>query len=940
MVDSPPPCPKAGGSSISNSQSLSASEESVTYGEKDSWEILLKYCRSSGNVNTFNITKALVFNTPSYSSTSSSCNISLDTDEENDFGMSILYPLSTATLNQRYDKQSLVTLICKEKTNFKNLTSSSLEIMKITNIIIFERGTDFQCYRLTCLGNCPHFTLLTKDIPTFIQGFQDYLPRPIEVIFVSKHVPFFSHPSLDAKVVNCSFNPDFSKKFTRSSEELFESGFANYFTLQDQGRGDIVGEGPLLQAYDNSGSTIKVKVTKKDRTIPTFTCGFSNMDCNRYRENRFTILGNTKPFIIGNKMDEQCKAAYLNFLKTCMDCPLSKGAFSLSKLSPAMREIRQSLLSDFFEAFGGNRSEPHSWLQNESNADLCVDQLSPHMDKQNSTLPGLDTVLGFTCHPRIDSLRPGQANDGEFKVDSDLKSKSNFNLLDYVLTKGYVDTFPHTHVKYMKGIVDTYVEKKVMLDEIASTDKLHSIMVWAITDTLNTHFDYRGSIFDNDLFLEKFHSESSKYEEDGGLLKGSHLKVKPAFDKMGTYSAILEMWNLMVVDFLPVTTVINGIDFAFYTCVTCNGLSLPWRVITDILENTTKSLELLKTVGNLFLFLRYMDQKLSSALHEANPKSKKRKVGSSSDNRSPPSNIAMITDWSGYSVTVMHVINVAFFNGSTEFLSVEHQELASTFKGRQLLEKVICSFHGIDVFFCNVLISVLSLMGIVPLTEYQHGTIADQWSSKTGPVQLAAACYDDDFKKHNKPTDVYNNIKLKINKAIGSNYVTAVLEDNLGCEVWRTYCNKLAKLGLRHQDEASNKLDIITDPNFEGESEKSDFYFWMPSKNAVQNVFLFLANGSRGFSGSRPGLMVRSTLDWQKGPSIYSDWTGKAPHNIVYWNKKNNVPFNAETNLIVTDKMKKLYHPPKRSQRKSKKPSRLHQEANKDFLDSICRMDD
>ena len=792
--------------------------------------------------------------------------------------------------------------------------------------------------------------VLTKDLPAFVKGFEDYVSKGIEVYFVSRHVPFFEHKRFGANVINASFDTAFSKKMTEASSEMFRSGFGSYFSMQDQGRGDIIGDGPLLSALTSNGSIDPLKLSKNERTIPTLTCGFSNMDANRYRFNRYNILGGTRPFLVGTSMSSTCKKAYLDFLKVSMECPISKGAFSLENLSKEEQTIRKSLLSEFFCAFASDVNEPHEWLTNESNADLCVDQLTPHLDKQNSTIDGLDTVLGFSCHPPISSLREGQNNESSLKIGIDSKPKTNFKLLDYVIGKGYVNTFPHTHVKYMKSIVDSYVKKRVALNSLAEKDTLRKLFVWGLHETMNTYYDYRGSIFDNDKFLDNFKQESVEFNEPGSLLQGSHLRVKPSFDKMGHYSSILEIWNIFVVDFLPSPNVINAIDYAFYTVVTCNGMSLPWRVSLEIHKNKSTSFDLFKTLGSLFKFLKKMDAK-ALVVQKGEKPSTKRGVGHSTDNQSSPSYIAQETDWDQHSVTVLLAINVAYYNGSIELLDEEFHEFATENKGRPLLENVICSFRGISDFFCNCLISVLSLMGVVPLSEYQHGTISSQWSSTTGPVMLANACLTEAQKENKNPNEIYESLKNDLNSTIGANYFTGAFGDNMGCEVWRTYCDKLDKMGESHKTIRKHKCELVMDDSIPGSSDKSDMYFYMPQKHAVQNVYLYV-NNARGFTASRPGLLVRSSLAWDQGPMILTDYSGQTSaednnsKNLIYWKKKPKEGFKCQTVLVVTKRMKNLYHPPTiRPVRQKKSPNRFQDELkyrserSDDFKNSVCNFE-
>ena len=157
-----------------------------------------------------------------------------------------------------------------------------------------------------------------------------------------------------------------------------------------------------------------------------------------------------------------------------------------------------------------------------------------------------------------------------------------------------------------------YVKKQIGFEKLSKIDDLRSLVVWGLTKTINTPLDYRGYVFDNDSFPELWESDAESLEKEGSIIKGRHLKLVPSFDKLGYYSIILEVWNLLVIDIFTSVTIINAIEYAFYCALTCNGTALTWRISTEVSKDPKKAQLLFKSVGSMFLFLKNMDCKIAS----------------------------------------------------------------------------------------------------------------------------------------------------------------------------------------------------------------------------------------------------------------------------------------------------------------------------------------
>ena len=910
--------------------------------EKPVWKQFSDYCHNHEVASNSKLNDVLIFTTNSLPSTFRFESLSKDMT---DFGMEVLYPLSSKLLgNGKYAEQSLVVLVFDENTSFSGLKKSTLQYDKIVSVFIIERSSNFQGYLLTRLSICPHFTLLTVDLPAFLASLDGYLDEAIEVTFVASDVPFFSHTKVLAMVVNSSYDSELSNEVTKASTELFDTGFGNYFSLQDQGRGDVVGTKELISQLAN-GKTKRVSITSKDCTVPTLTVGFSNMNCNRYKSSRYTVLGNTRPFIVDGGLSHPCKSAYLNFIEACSKSELATKAFDTSFLPSSERRLRESLINEVYEALGGDLSKDHKWFMNESNADLiAMDQLAPHCDRQNSATTGLDSALVFSCHPPVASLKAQKTTESEIKFSPVKCTKGNLNLHEYVSRKGYRTTFPHTRVHYMKNIVDTYVKKRVTLDEYGSEDTLKGLVVWGLTKTLNTPLDYRGYVFDNDNFPDLFEKDAEDFDEPGCLIKGRHLKLIPAFDKIGYYSIVMEVWNMFVIDILPTVTVLHAVQYAFYCALTSNGTALPWRICVEVYNDRKASQALFKALDNVFLFLTQMDEKVALIQKSENDQME-RKQGCCILNRFAPSDIAQSRDWSTECLGLLFIVNVAFYDGDLSYLSGKWKEEAKKKKGRVLVSDYIREFKGIDSFFAHNLMSVLSLLGVIPLRCYEEATISTAWSNNSGTVKLAKAALSANERKGKTPLCVYIAIKKEINIILGSNCLTLVFLENFGCETWRLYSAKLTKIGkvVKRMKDNEHNLDIIRDDSKEGRSKKHDIYFYMPQRHCNQNVFLFTTT-SKKFTMTTPGLMMRSSLHWLKGPVVYTDWTdkvsvdGKTP-NKLYWKKKSNEPFLPATKLIVTNELREMYYPTtSRPTRKHKKTSFFHK--SEKFQGHVCHIDE
>ena len=874
--------------------------------KSNDWESFLEYCLVDDFKSSNKIKNHLSFKT-SFLPSRSTDESSVHCTDPLQFGMKVIYPFSSKLCSKNlYYDQSLITFIVKGKNTFTNLFKTPIDPSDIICILIFERSKSFQGYRIGRLSVCPHFTLLTIDLPEFLQEASKFFDEGVEVIFVPRTCPYFRHPHFEAMIVNSDHESEVADKVLTATTAMFEAGVGKYYNLQDQGRGDVHGKNEL-EAVSNDGSTVAIALTNNDRHIPTLTLGYSNMDAKKYKLNRYTILGHTKPFINDSGLPHELKKTYLLAIKQCFKSVVAKGAFHLKNLSSEETILRKKLIQDFYLSLGGDADINHSWFCNESNSDVIVDRLAPHCDKQNSSTNGLDTALVFSCHPPMSSLL---TNRGEGKA------RNKFDLHKYLCDRGYTDTFPSTRVHYCKGINDGYLAKKVALMKLSKTNMLYELLIWGLTETMKTHFDYRGSVFDNDDFLDRFESDAKVYNDPSKLLKGKVLRVTAAFDKIGYNSIFLEGWNILSLNFLSAVTALNAIEYSFYTTVTCNGTALLSRILYEIHEDKDNCRIQYKRMANLFKFLCTIDKRISKKQEIANPDQVIRSVGNCTPCRSQTSALAMSTDYSGYFLDLLMVINVAFWGGGSELLDEDWKVVSESKKGYNLLTSFICSLPGINTFLCHNLTTALTSLGLVPIQYYDKAVFGKTWSDKSGPVKLAAAAIDDKKKKRCKPVEVYCEMRDDVNEVFGRNDVTLNYIDNFTCESWRTYTAKLHCMKMKVNEVKNHDLSIIMDKKKPGKSSKEDIYYWIPQKDAVQNVFL-LSNQYKSFTSASPGFIMRSSLSWKKSSILFTDWHGRNTKNgnlknLMYWDRESSTTeFDSTTTLVVTDELRNHYFPVK-----------------------------
>ena len=151
-------------------------------------DLFIEVCSSDYCHKVDKLVKELKFKTFSLPGNSRSNTFS--NMEKVDFCMDVIYPLSSKLIDgSLYYDQTLVVIVYESSISFKNVTESKLDPTLIKCILFFERSNNFQAYRLANLSNCPHFTLETLDLPTFVSNLNDLLRTPIDVIFVAKTVP-------------------------------------------------------------------------------------------------------------------------------------------------------------------------------------------------------------------------------------------------------------------------------------------------------------------------------------------------------------------------------------------------------------------------------------------------------------------------------------------------------------------------------------------------------------------------------------------------------------------------------------------------------------------------------------------------------------------------------------------------------------------------------
>ena len=854
-----------------------------------------------------------------------------------DFCKEVIHPLSSKLNNRdvRYKDQTLVVMVYTEPIQFKNLSESTLDPKKIVHIFLIERGVFFQAYRSKALDTCPHGTLLTVDLPLFLSQLHSLLDKTVPVTFIARSVPFYARDFPFLMVVNGVDSSVIDGRSVRNKcITMFERGFGDFFSLQDQGRGDVTGDivtdtGTVTSSRTSSSSSSSVSSSsKKDRVLPTCSTGFSNMDSHRYKSSRLTVLGHIRPFIRDGGLSDKVKESSVQLSKEILDSEFAKNAFNSSSLSKNEKVIRRDLVKQYCVASGGNPDSDLSWFRHDGESNLPVFSLGFHCDGQNCKQEGLNDVLVVSVDLPTNVLKSKPSRHGSIALASSTKTKkfSSDDLHAHVLNKGYTQEFPYTRVFYTKDMSFFFLKRLNQLQCLRKKSLLSSILLWGLMDTINSPLDYRGYVFDREDFPAFFEAEAKEMDERGSILQGKCLQLTPSFDKTGHVSLLLEVWNYLVTSFLGTVTVVDALHFGFFCTWTCNGTVIPWRISCEIAKNIKSAKKLLKDEKrNLFRFLIRMDERVADLQLCETGKDCPRTTGSCSPCRSQFSRISASTDWSGREFDIINCLNVAFFNGDRDKLLGRKWTIQwNTLSGHALLSKFIAEeFDGIGDFLCHSFISLLSLLGVFPLVTYKEATISDDWSNRSGVVKLTSACVPTSKRIGKTPNDFMNEFKEDFDAIMKNRVLTRNFLENQCCETWRIYNGKMVYLKKAVNKLKIHNIEVIKDNKNPGTSGKVDIYMWMPMKNGIQNLFHYCTS-AKGFSTSSPGLVFKSPNHWVNGSMVYSDWNGPNTKvrnipNLVYWDKENpNSLVTRKTKLVVTDALKELYKE-KREQRKRRK---------------------
>ena len=484
---------------------------------------------------------------------------------------------------------------------------------------------------------------------------------------------------------------------------------------------------------------------------------------------------------------------------------------------------------------------------------------------------------------------------------------------------------------YTKGILDGNVKRQIELNAMKAKDDLRSVIVWALTKRIGTIVDYRSFIFESSQFYTFFKSQSKKKRdiEPGYIINHDHLTLPAAYDKMGHWSCLIEMYLALVVNVLQTSTIKDIIDYVAYVCFVCNGTSVPWRVINDILMDCANSKRLLSSTfeNNLYDYLVYSDQctndRQKNEVIELKKK-KNRNIGSCRFPRSQYNAHCHKVDINIVRTTIVKAINESFHSKRhAKFLSMFVK--VATNQGKRKVPKTIDGYHhfiemlqgifGVGNFSAQCATNLLSLFGVVPFQMYHHASLPKSMEENLGPAELmrtAWGSFDEDFKKtsDSSPQKAFDIIHKELKAILGDGKSTENYEENTWCELIRSYKETVKAIRkLRGKDnEDSIPITILENDSVRKESATKDIYYMMTYRSKIQ--YAFIVDVSKAYSSiTKPTLIMRNFEN--KDAEFVTNWTGPINENgnnmsnNLYWISKNEISLT--TRLHVSETMKTLF---------------------------------
>ena len=400
-----------------------------------------------------------------------------------------------------FDEQALIVLFQDEH----HISSTvHIEPKHITDLVGIQRSRRGQIYYVHSLEKSLHFSLRNERFNSLVNlnyGKQKTIPY----LFIGNGNNY-NNNAFGVSVINKDDDlPGTPIKFcTDCVIEMFRHGLASAFTNNEKKRG---------HTSDAASSTKDKEGTK---FIPTISLGFTTLVTQEYKNSRYSICGNVRPFLRDGNIPALARPHLLRLVKKALEeCPIND-CFDVDNLSQSRiyKDLRKKMIGEFEKLLGG-----HSYsgdFRVEGIAILIPSVISDHRDVMNCMLTGMNHVVGIHIKVPMSAL-----NASEFHTNQ---------LRSFVQGKGYHKDFPVAVILYSRRVVHMHVEKMCKITLHSNKDDLRRTVFWALTKRVNHIVDLNHLVFDNVNFLSFFDSretikKSSKY-------RGHALRTVASYNKM------------------------------------------------------------------------------------------------------------------------------------------------------------------------------------------------------------------------------------------------------------------------------------------------------------------------------------------------------------------------------------------------------------------------
>ena len=888
---------------------VSTSDVSTILSDKETFEM---YCSNSSNIK---LEKVLTFQTFPLSTSLVSHGSTPVSPNPMGFGETVRRLLRNVHGHVNYHEQSLIIL--RQEGGTKLLSKDNLLLPDhIVSVLVIERTNSSQVYSVKDLDRFPHFSLLTSDLIEFQSALKLNGGCDISIMFVPSSVSYDNDDD-GTHVVNHRGNNSSNEllsKIQKSFLKLIDYGVGGKFTLSDQGRGDVF-QGQKEEASHG--------ISLKERSIPTISFGYSSQDAKQYSKNRMSIVGNTRPEIRDGDLSPEAKLELYDLIITILSSEFGSRCFLRSGLNKEQLPVRKMLQCLLAQELKGDSDVDENNSRAEGGTLLVPERIAPHLDRGNSSVASLNDALIATCLLPTNVLKTEKTI-----VNNVTNNKKNIDLYSTLTSRGYKNKFPLAFSLYTRRNLDKVVPKMIMLKRMKEKDDLHSVFVWAITERMNSVVDYKGFIVDQTNFIDFFNDRAAIEQEDQKKKKKPmkaydtinlpYFKVPAAYDRMGFWSIIYDLFLTLSVCILEKPKVKDTIDFIIYCACCCNGTSVPWRVVNTIMMDPKVSRSKLKSVfkGDFFKFLVNMDLETAKDQYLESQKTGDdtglRSRGNCQWNRFVYSmHSATITVSQEFRQMILEQINDPYGSPIKKKRGVKRGSkkkiVDETPYGKMIT--LLSSLDGIGNFLAQNAMNLFSLFGLTPLSWYFDASIPE-WKSNLGPVKLLKRVYANWPMMKKTPADIYRDIHDQFNTIFPGKKVTMNILESAGCEVERCVALTVSALTQDEEDD-EYRITCIENDMVRVESRKYDVYFWMKYREAPQNLFT-VETSRPGVSQGDPAIFIRDVTSCNKSLRYVTNWKGQSSENDtnfnhIHWNKDKSVCFELDTTLSISSDIYNLY---------------------------------